>query len=106
MLCVSALYPDDGSGRFDAAYYLGPHTDLANRLLKPAGLIAIRATIGEHSLDGSRPPFFAISELHFTDRATFDAAIAAHGAEVSADVANYTNVSPILQVSTIAGLAD
>ena len=106
MLCVSAIYPNDGSGRFDAVYYLGAHTELANRLLRPAGMIAIRATIGEHSLDGLPPPFFAISELHFPDRATFDAAMAEHGAAVFADAANYTNVSPVLQVSTIAAAAD
>lgn len=106
MMLVSALYPNTPGSRFDAAYYLGPHRRLAHRMLDPQGLIALRATTGKAALDGATPPYWAISELHFPDRATFDTAMAACGAEIFADAANYTDVTPILQVSTLAGSID
>ena len=103
MLRVSALYPNQPGSRFDSAYYLGSHTELAMRLLGPHGLSAIRVTIGEASLDGSPPSFWAISEMHFADRSAFDSAMATCGAALFEDASNYTDVSPILQVSSLAG---
>jgi hypothetical protein len=40
--------------------------------------------------------------MHFTSRTAFDAGIAAEGAALFADIPNYTDVTPILQVSELA----
>ncbi len=97
MVCVLALYPNQPGSRFDTAYYTGAHASLAARLLAPHGLTAIRATLGETALDGTPPPYWAASEMLFRSRADFEAAMDARGAELFADAANYTNVTPILQ---------
>jgi uncharacterized protein (TIGR02118 family) len=102
MLYVTAVYPNGPGSRFDADYYLTSHTERANALLAPHGLCAIRTTIGIAALDGSPPPYWAVSELHFTSRNDFDSAIAANGDALFADIPNYTNVTPILQVSDLA----
>ncbi len=102
MFCVSALYPNTPGSRFDAAYYVGPHTALARRLLGPGGLTDIRVTIGNAALDGAAPPYWVISEMHFTSRSAFDATMGEHGAALFADAADYTDVTPVLQVSTLA----
>ncbi|WP_077145591.1 EthD family reductase [Sphingopyxis sp. KK2] len=102
MLCITAIYPNDPESRFDAGYYLTSHAETARALLSPHGLTAIRTTIGTAALDGSPPPYWAVSEMHFTSRADFDAAIAANGDALFADIPNYTNVTPILQVSELA----
>ncbi len=102
MLRVSALYPNVRGSQFDSAYYVGSHTALAKQLLTPHGLTVIRATIGLESLDGMPPPFWAISEMHFTDRAAFDAAMTACGVALFNDASNYTDVSPILQLIRLA----
>lgn len=101
MILVTALYPNAPGSRFDAAYYVGPHTDFARGLLEPEGLVSIRTTIGIAALDGAPPPFWSISEMVFTSRDAFDAAIAAKGDALFADVPNYTDVTPILQVSVL-----
>ncbi|MGH6650042.1 MAG: EthD family reductase [Sphingopyxis sp.] len=102
MLCITAIYPNDPGSRFDAGYYTAAHAPLAEALLSPHGLRTIRTTIGLAGLDGSPPPFWAVSEMHFPSRADFDAAIAASGDALFADIPNYTNVTPILQVSELA----
>ncbi|ALJ14316.1 EthD family reductase [Sphingopyxis macrogoltabida] len=102
MLCITAIYPNEPGSRFDAGYYQSSHARTAQALLAPHGLTAIRTTVGTAALDGSPPPFWAVSEMHFTSRAAFDAGIAAEGAALFADIPNYTNVTPILQVSELA----
>jgi len=102
MLCITAIYPNDPGSRFDAGYYLTSHAETAHALLAPHGLEEIRTTIGTAALDGSPPPFWAVSEMHFTSRAAFDAGIAAEGAALFADIPKYTDVTPILQVSELA----
>lgn len=101
MIRITALYANTPGSRFDAAYYLERHTPFALRLLGPHGLTNIRTTIGTAALDGSPPPFWTISEMLFVDRAAFDAAMAACGPELFADIANYTDTAPVLQVSDL-----
>lgn len=100
-ILVSALYPNEAGSRLDAGYYRDKHTSLALALLGPAGLTGLRTTVGIAGMDGAPPPFWAISEMTFTSRAAFDAAMARHGEAIFADVPNYTTVAPVLQVSRL-----
>lgn len=105
MLRVTALYPNAAGSRFDAAYYCKRHAPFARDLLGAAGLRDLRITIGVAGLDGAPPPFWSVSELVFDDRAAFDAAMAEHGAALFADVPNYTDATPVLQVSDLSDRA-
>lgn len=98
MIRIAALYPNVDGSHFDGSYYAGPHTALARKLLAPQGLVGISTTLGLAALDGSPPPFWAISEMHFTSREAFDAAMAMCGERLFADMPNYTDVTPVLQV--------
>lgn len=99
MIRITAIYPNAPGSRFDADYYARKHTPFARSLLAPCGLEAIEAVIGERGLDGTPPPFWAVAEMRFTSREAFDAAIEACGTELFADIANYTDVAPVLQIS-------
>lgn len=102
MIRILALYPNTAGSRFDGAYYTGPHTCLARSLLEPRGLLHISTILGDAALDGAPPPFWAISEMHFETRAAFDAAMAAAGEALFADLPNYTDATPILQTGSEA----
>jgi uncharacterized protein (TIGR02118 family) len=102
VICISAIYENAAGSRFDGAYYVGRHAALAEALLRPHGLCRIRASLGIAALDGAAPPYHAISEMIFADRAAFDAAMAACGEALFADSANYTDVAPVLQLSSWA----
>lgn len=99
MIRISAIYPNEEGSRFDGPYYTANHEPFARRLLAPLGLAGLSTLLGEAALDGGPPPFWAIAELHFATREAFDAAIAAVGEALFADIPNYTNVTPVLQVS-------
>jgi uncharacterized protein (TIGR02118 family) len=96
---ISALYPNHPGSRFDADYYIARHEPFARDLLADHGLVAVHTMIGLAAMDGGSPPFWAISEMVFTSRAAFDAAMAACGAALVADIPNYTDATPVLQIS-------
>lgn len=99
MICVSAIYPNTPGSRFDADYYLARHAPFADSLLRPHGLIEVRSMIGIAALDGAPPPFWVVSEMTFDSRERFNAAMAACGEALFADLPNYTDVGPVLQTS-------
>jgi uncharacterized protein (TIGR02118 family) len=100
---ITALYPNTPGSRFDADYYLDKHSRYAIQLLSPHGLRSIRTTTGTASLDGSPPPFWTISEMIFDSRGAFDAAMAECGATLFADLPNYTDSTPVMQLSELHG---
>ena len=103
MIRVTAIYPNEAGSRFDAQDYVSRHEPLARAMLSPHGLLDIRSTTGVANLDGTLPAYWAVSEMIFASRAHFDAALAHCGERIFADIPNYTSVSPVLQISTMAG---
>ena len=91
MIVVAVLYP--AGPAFDMAYYQDRHLPLVRRLLAPWGMA---------SLTWYRPdqpaPWQLIAELRFPDRATTDAALAAHGPETQADIPNFTAAAPLILI--------
>lgn len=102
MIRIVAIYPNTAGSRFDGAYYAGQHTTLARSLLEPLGLLGISTLLGEAALDGTPPPFWAISEMHFPTREAFDSAMDAAGEALFADLPNYTDTAPVLQIASAA----
>lgn len=101
MIRITAIYANDTGSRFDAAYYRDQHTAFAQGLLGPLGLLEVRTVFGAEALDGAPPPFWAVSEMVFDSRQRFDEAMAACGERLFADIPNYTNVVPVLQISRL-----
>lgn len=94
MMIISVLYPVAADDSFDMDYYIQSHVPLVQRLLEPMGLRETR--ILRAAPDAAFP---VIAELSFDDQASLDAALAAHGPETQADIPNFTNVVPVIQVS-------
>lgn len=95
MIRFSVYYPKTDGAKFDHDYYRDRHIPLA---VETWGLAADQVVI-EKGIDG---PYEAA--VHFTFAST-DALGAALGAEgsgaVMADVANYTDITPVVQTSEI-----
>jgi uncharacterized protein (TIGR02118 family) len=96
---VTAVYPNGEGSRFDADYYVRRHRPLAERLLTPHGLTGIRIALGVSAMDGAPPPYWAISEMIFASPEAFAAAMELCGDALFADAENYTDVTPVLQIS-------
>ena len=103
MIRITAVYPNGADSHFDADYYGGRHLALAERLLRPHGLTGVEVSLGVSALDGTPPPYWAIGTMLFASVQAFTAAMEACGEELMADGANYTNVTPVLQVSRAIG---
>jgi uncharacterized protein (TIGR02118 family) len=101
MIRVTFLYPNKPGSRFDADYYIGVHMPLAIKRLGPA-LKAVSAEIGVSSaMPDSTPPNAAIAAFTFDSVEAFTAAVMPHYAELQADIPNYTDIVPVVQISEI-----
>ena len=91
----SVLYPKTEGATFDHDYYANSHVPLA---LKTWGLDSAEIDKG---IDG---PYEAAVHFTFADQEALGAALGAPGtAEVMADVANYTTIVPVTQLSEVVG---
>ena len=92
MATVIVSYPVHDGARFDAAYYTATHIPLAEKAWGPLGL-----TGAEVLFPAGAQPWAATVLLRFVDQAAIDAALASPEAPaVMADVANFTDIVPVL----------
>jgi uncharacterized protein (TIGR02118 family) len=93
MIRMTVLYPTMEGYVFDHEYYRDQHVPLA---LRTWGLE--RAEI-DRGVDG---PYVAAVHFRFDSLEAMTAALSSEGsARVTADVANYTNIAPVVQISQI-----
>ena len=91
---VSVLYPASEGSTFDMEYYNTKHRAIVERVLKPETFEV------EQGLDGQ--PFMATGHLLFDSMEAMQAGMASPDAgEAMADIPNFTNVQPQLQIGTI-----
>ena len=100
MVKGTVLYPNDG-GKFDLDYYVNIHIPMAKKLLKPFGLIKVEVDKGVSSPAGDPPPYVVISHLTFETTEQMEKGMQAHDPELGADISNYTDSSPTLQISEV-----
>lgn len=103
MIAVAVLYPASDSLKFDHDYYHAKHMKLVRDLWEPMGLRGTRVMRGTPGPDGKPPAYAVITLLDFDSTEAFGRAVAAHGKAIMGDVANFTNIQPVMQFSEIAG---
>jgi uncharacterized protein (TIGR02118 family) len=101
MICVSVLYPHAPGKRFDQVYYEQKHRPLVMERL--AGSITRYEILQGLSglAPGSEPAFACTGNLYFNTVGDFQQAMAAHGAELQADIPNFTDITPQFQVNEV-----
>jgi len=101
MIKVTVLYPKVAGKTFDYDYYKNVHIPLAIRLLGPA----IRSVTVECALEPGAPwpspAFFVIAGFVCETVEAYTQALVPHMNRLQEDVANFTNVEAIIQVSDI-----
>jgi uncharacterized protein (TIGR02118 family) len=101
MIKVSVLYPSDKGSKFDIDYYCKKHMPMVQEKLGAAcNKIAVEHGI-EGGAPGSKPGFAAMGHLYFDTVEAFRAAFGPHAKEIMADVPNYTDIPPTLQISEV-----
>jgi uncharacterized protein (TIGR02118 family) len=101
MVKVSVFYPSRLGSHFDMSYYCSKHIPMVQRLLGPTlKSVAVEEGIAG-AIPGSPPTFLALGHLYFESVDAFVQAWGPQAQEIVADVPNYTNCEPIIQISTV-----
>lgn len=101
MILVTVMYPAGAQTRFDIDYYLKTHMPLVRERWTPYGLKSTQVVRGAAKPDGTAPDYQMMAFLTFGSLDDFKAAGKAHGREVFADIANFTDVQAQVQINEI-----
>jgi len=100
MAVFTVLYPARDGAKFDHAYYDATHIPLVREAFTPTGLTGVQVLKGLSAGDGGPAPYLVIVNLTFRDAAALQASLGGPRApEVMADVARFTDIQPVAQIS-------
>ena len=103
MTKISFLYPSKQGARFDMHYYLHTHMPQSIERLSAAkgfqGVSVDRGVGGE--APGVDPAYIVMCHFLFDSMEDFLAAFNIHAEFLQGDMAHYTDITPIIQVSTV-----
>jgi len=98
---VSVLYPNSAGCKFDMRYCLDKHVPMEQQNL---GAACKRMAV-EEGMAGGAPgapaTYVAMGHLYFDTTDAFQAAFAPHAQAILADIPNYTNTQPTIQISEV-----
>ncbi|NWG04666.1 MAG: EthD family reductase [Syntrophaceae bacterium] len=101
MIKVSVFYPNEEGKRFDMDYYVNKHMPMIRQMLGTA----CKCVDAEQGLGGLSPgtpaTYIAICHLYFESIESFQTAFGLHGQAIMADMPNYTNIQPTIQISEV-----
>ncbi len=98
--CITVLYPNTPGVKFDFDYYLEQHATLIDRLYGRS-IARLELRRGTGTPDGKPVPYVAIINIWIADHDAFDRAGAKHAPTLIADVPNFTNTIPTIQIDEI-----
>lgn len=101
MIKVSVMYANTPGVRFDHAYYRDRHMPLLKARMGDA---CTRYTV-DKGMAGGAPgtpaTYVAMCHIYCDSVAAFQAGFGPHAAEIMADIPNYTDVAPVVQISEV-----
>ena len=105
MITVSVMYPNHEGSTFDMTYYCQTHIPMVRQKLGAAlkGVVVEQGIGGEEP--GSPAPYMALAHLFFQSMEAFQSSFAPHAQEFEADIPNYTNTQPTIQISDVKQVA-
>jgi len=101
MIKLTVMYPTTPGARFDHDYYRDRHLPLLQARLGAAckGYTISKGISG--GAPGTEPPYVATCDIFFESLTSFEQAFAPHVQEIRGDIPNYTDISPIRQISDV-----
>ncbi len=102
MIKVSVMYPNLSGARFDHAYYRDKHMPLVQARMGAA----CRFYTVDVGLAGGAPgepaTYVAMGHIFSDSVEAFQAGFGPHVKEIMADIPNYTDIQPQIQISQVA----
>ena len=101
MIKVNVMYPHTEGARFDHAYYRDRHMPMVNaRLGSACAYYTVEKGLAGRA-PGAPPAFVAMCAFICDSVEGYQAATQEHGAEIRGDLANYTDIAPVIQFSEV-----
>jgi uncharacterized protein (TIGR02118 family) len=101
MIKVAILYANGEGKTFDMDYYSTKHMPLAASLFGES-LVTMSIDKGLASTTPGAPvPYLAIGYFYFENMDSMKGAMGPNSEKLRADVPNYTNIQPVIQVSEV-----
>jgi len=98
---MAIIYPNEAGKTFDMEYYSNTHMPMAAGLLGES----LKAMAIDKGLGGGAPesqaPHVAVGYFYFDTMSDFQNAMGPNRAQIKADVPNYTNIQPVIQISEV-----
>lgn len=101
MIKVSVMYPNKPGARFDHAYYRDKHMPLVKARMGAACLFYTVDKGLAGGAPGEGPTYVAMCHIHADSVESFQAGFGPHAKEILADIANYTDLAPVMQISEV-----
>ena len=96
MIVLTITYPHVPGSKFDEDYYRKNHMKMVDECWSPAEVTIVN---GRPGLDGSDPAFRLMALVGFNSMADIGTAFQhPRMAELTADTANYTDITPVISV--------
>jgi len=101
MIKVSVFYPNEEGKKFNMDYYLNSHIPMVQEKLGEA----LKGCAVEQGIGGAEPgspaTYVAMGHLLFDSVEAFQGAFGPHSEEIMADIPNYTDIQPTIQISEV-----
>ena len=101
MIKVSVMYPNTPGARFDHDYYRTTHMPLLKQRMGSACLYYTIDKGVAGGAPGEPPPYVARCDVFSDSIETFQTAFGPHAKEIMADIKNYTDLTPVMQISEV-----
>jgi uncharacterized protein (TIGR02118 family) len=101
MIKVTVMYPFAEGSRFDHSYYRDRHMPMVkSRLGDACAYYTVEKGLAGGA-PGAAPAFVAMCAFICNSAEGYQAAMQQHRAEVRSDIANYTDITPVIQFSEV-----
>ena len=101
MIKVTVMYPNALGGRFDHSYYRDKHMPLVKARMGDS----CKFYTVDKGLAGGAPgapaPYVAICHIFCDSVEAFESGFGPHAQEIMADIPNYTDQTPLVQISEV-----
>jgi uncharacterized protein (TIGR02118 family) len=98
---VSVMYPNNPGARFDHGYYKDKHMPLVKQRMGAA----CKSYTVDKGLAGGAPgapaPYIAQCHIFCDSVDAFQSGFGPHAKEIMGDIANYTDLQPVIQISEV-----
>ena len=101
MIKVSVMYANTPGSRFDQAYYANKHMPMVKNKMGAAckSYTVDKGIAG--GAPGAPPTYIGMCHIFCDSVEAFQAGFGPHAQEIMADIPNYTDLKPVIQISEV-----